>query len=111
MEKEIKEIKEKAINEYKSSEDFLNDIVKGSLSTFHNGFRDCKNKMKKIFPYLNVALLILSIANPVEQEAREAQVDTNVPFKAPPSAIPEAIPIAKVPSNTKHLRRFSLKLH
>lgn len=68
MDKELKEAKKKVIDEYKSSKNFLDDIVEGSLSAFHEGFKDHKNKIKEIFPNTNVSLLILSINWLVEEE-------------------------------------------
>lgn len=62
---------EEVIEEYKSSEDFLDDITEGLLSAFHEIFKDCKNKVKEIFPDINVTLLIPSIRRSAEEEARK----------------------------------------
>lgn len=58
MEKEVEEAKRKAVLEYKLSEDFLDDIAKGLLSVFHEGFKDYQNKVRKLFLTIDTALLI-----------------------------------------------------
>lgn len=65
---ELKEAKEKAIEECKSFEGFFDDVVEGSVSTFHKGFIDYKNKMNELFPDINIALLIPSIIDLTEKE-------------------------------------------
>lgn len=75
----------------------MDDIAKRLVSAFHNGFKDCKSKVKKIFLDINVALLIPSITDLVkEEEASREQVDIGAPIEAPPLASPKAITIAKV---------------
>lgn len=44
MEKELEKAKKKVMKEYKSSEDFLDDIAEGSINNLHEGFRDAKTR-------------------------------------------------------------------
>lgn len=37
-----------------SSKNFLYDITEGLVSAFHEGFKNCKNKMKELFLDVNV---------------------------------------------------------
>lgn len=92
-------------------EDFLDDIIEGSVGTFHKELRDWKNKVKELFLEVNVALFILSITYLIEEEARKVQEDADAPTDAPPSATPEATITAKFPSNTEVLTTPSMKLH
>lgn len=76
------------MEEYKLSEDFLDNMAERSVSTFHKGFKDCHNKMKELFPDVNIALLIPSIANPIaEEKVMEVQEDIGAPAEAPPSTL------------------------
>lgn len=61
LEQELVEAKEKAIQEYNSSMDFFDDVAKESLGIYHEGFEDYQKKIKELFPYINMALLFLSV--------------------------------------------------
>lgn len=99
LEKELGEVKKKVVEEYKSSKDFLDDIVDGSVSTFHEGFRNCQNKVKELFPAIDTALLILSITDPTAEEATKVQEDIRVFTEARPPTTPDAIVVVEAPSN------------
>lgn len=58
------------------------------------------NKMKELFLDVDVALLIPSITDQIEEEeAIEVQENVTTPTEAPLSTIPEVILVAKASSN------------
>lgn len=95
------------VEEYKSFENFLNDVDERSVRTFHEGFRDCQNKVKKLFPSINTTLLIPSIVDPIVEEVMEAWEDITTPIEVPSLTTPNATPTTKVPSNIEALIHYN----
>lgn len=102
---------DKVIEEYKLSEDFLEDVAEGSMSAFYERFKNCKNNMKEFFLDVNVALFIPSITDSIKEKATEIQEDSDVLAEAPPSTTPEAYLLLRCHPTLKHLWRLSLKLY
>lgn len=92
-EKELVEAK-KVVEEYKSFEVFLDDVVEESLGILHEGFEDYRNKINELFLDIDSALLILSVALPVVEEVIEVQ-DIDAPTETLPPTTYKAIIIVE----------------
>lgn len=84
----------KAVEEYKSSNEFLDDIVEQSIEAFHEGFKDCQSKVRKLFPIIGITLLILSVPDMTVEVAMGAQ-DIRMLAKDPPPTTFKAATVAK----------------
>lgn len=68
LEEGLVRAEEKAMKNYKSSDQFADNLAEESLRVFYEGFEDCKKKLKEFLPNFNITFLILSIGILVEIE-------------------------------------------
>lgn len=108
MQKELEEAKKKVV-EYKSSKNFLDGEVEESMRTFYEGFKDCQNKVKELFPAINTTILIPSITNLIVEEVTVVQEDIGTPIEALPLTTPNATHAVEVPSNIEVLVETQLE--
>lgn len=69
LEEELAGAKDKAIKEYKSSEQLVEDLAEESLGVFSQGFEYCKKKVKEPLSNVNTSLLVLSLGAPEKIKA------------------------------------------
>lgn len=98
--------KEKAFKDYKSFNQFLDNLVDESLGVFHEGFKDGRKRVKELLPNFDATLLVLSIGilevdkataiQDTTEEATKVQVISS-PIDNSPSTFSEAIIVAEIP--------------
>lgn len=80
---------DQAIEEYKRSKDFKNEMVEGCLEALHLGFLECKKEGSQAFQELNLSAIV-----EFDDECEEEVIEGGSEVKADPVGIKEVVPKA-----------------
>ncbi|KAG1331519.1 hypothetical protein COCNU_02G014870 [Cocos nucifera] len=85
----------KAVETSKMSADFRSEVTKGAMSTYHLGFKECLEKMKKAFPDLDHGQIMHSMLETSKHSEGESEATMTE------AGTPSEVTSAKIPMTTE----------